>query len=116
MAEKIKRAFTASKKDNDFIYLDRVPSFESLETIGRAALAKPLPVQTPLSNSFVDLFAGLVPMSVHQAIAAYDTKKAELVNKEVGSLREATQLLNGYLNTTVYMCRLKFSFFKTTFR
>ncbi len=97
MADKIKRGFTSSKKDNDFIYLDRVPSCDSLEAIGRATLAKPTEVQSPMSSSFTDLFTGLVPMSVHQALAVYDSKKMDLVNKEIGRLREASQVLNGYV-------------------
>ena len=97
MADKIKKKLTSAKKDNDFIYLDKVPSFDSLDTIGRAVLAKPTAVQAPMSSSFTDLFPSLVPVAINQAISTYESKKAELVNKEVGRLREATQLLNGYV-------------------
>lgn len=45
---------------------------------------------------FLDLFEGLVPLSVQQALVAYDVRKAELVNSEIGKLRESTQMLNGY--------------------
>lgn len=45
----------------------------------------------------VDLFAGLVPMPVHQALAAYEVRKAELVNREINELRVATQFLNGFV-------------------
>ena len=43
---------------------------------------------------FLDLFEKLVPLSVHNAAIAYDNRKAEIVNREVGKLREATQLMN----------------------
>lgn len=46
---------------------------------------------------FLDLFEDLVPMSVQQALITYDVRKAELVNAEIGKLREATQILNGYV-------------------
>jgi len=46
---------------------------------------------------FLDLFENLVPISVQQALSAYDVRKAELVNLEIGKLREATQILNGYI-------------------
>ena len=95
MADKINRQYAQAKKDNDFIYLDKVPSQDSLAAVGRAALAKSLPVSTPMSSNFQDIFSRLVPMAVHQAMATYDSKKADLVNREVGRLRDATQALNG---------------------
>ena len=97
MADKIRKRRDSAKKDNDFIYLVQVPSMDSLESVGKAVLAKSTPIQMPMSNSFNDLFPSLVPVAVNQAVATYEAKKAELVNKEVGRLREATQLLNGYL-------------------
>ena len=45
-------------------------------------------------TNFVDLFEKLVPLSVHNATVAYDNRKAEIINREVGKLREATQLMN----------------------
>lgn len=44
-----------------------------------------------------DLFEDLVPISVQQALSAYDVRKTELVNSEIGKLRESTQILNGYV-------------------
>ena len=38
----------------------------------------------------------LVPLAVHGAMSAYETKKGQLVNAEIGRLREATQTMNGY--------------------
>lgn len=49
------------------------------------------------SASFTDLFESLVPVSVQQALAAYDTRKQEIVTSEIGKLRESTQLLNSIL-------------------
>ena len=99
MADKIKKKLASAKKDNDFIYLDQVPSFDSLESVGRAVLAKMTPIQNPMSSSFTDLFPSLVPVAINQAVSTYENKKAELINKEVGRLREATHLLNGYVVT-----------------
>lgn len=45
---------------------------------------------------FVDLFEELVPMTVHQSLAAYEVRKNELVTLEINKLRESTQLLNRY--------------------
>lgn len=46
---------------------------------------------------FIDLFAELLPVSIHHALSAYETRRNELVNYEVSNLREMTQLLNRYM-------------------
>lgn len=43
----------------------------------------------------LDLFDGLTPVVVHQAMAAWDVRKTEIINVEVGRMREANQMLNG---------------------
>lgn len=52
LVDKINRALTAAKKDNDFIYHDRVPDLKDLEPIGKASLVKSTPVVVPLSQKF----------------------------------------------------------------
>lgn len=53
---------------------------------------------SPFWNFFLtlvaDLFGDIVPVSVHQAMAAYDLRKTEIQNAEISKLRESTQLLN----------------------
>lgn len=49
---KIQRALEAAKKDNDFIYHDKIPDLKSLEPIGKAVVAKPTPLASPLSPKF----------------------------------------------------------------
>lgn len=73
-----------------------MPSSDSLPAIGRAPLAKALQLPKPASSNFIDLFAKLVPMAVHQALQTYESRKAEIVNFEIGRLKEATALLNRY--------------------
>ena len=46
-------------------------------------------------NSITDCFSKIVPLAVHQALMAFENRKAAIVNAEVGRLRENTQLLNG---------------------
>jgi programmed cell death 6-interacting protein len=43
---------------------------------------------------YADLFEELMPVAVHQALAAFDVRKTEIVNTEIMKLRESTQLLN----------------------
>ncbi|MEQ2171060.1 hypothetical protein GOODEAATRI_006811 [Goodea atripinnis] len=96
LTDKINRALTAAKKDNDFIYHDRVPEVKDLEHIGKAALVKATAIAPPLSQKYTDLFEKMVPMAVQQSMGIYGQRKAETVNKLVGMMREATNLCNGY--------------------
>ncbi|XP_074543302.1 programmed cell death 6-interacting protein isoform X2 [Halichoeres trimaculatus] len=97
LSDKINRALTAAKKDNDFIYHDRVPEVKDLEHIGKAALVKATAITPPLSQKFTDLFEKMVPMAVQQSMSIYNQRKAETVNRLVGTMREATNLCNGVL-------------------
>ncbi|XP_049821414.1 programmed cell death 6-interacting protein isoform X2 [Aethina tumida] len=97
LCDKAERNLTSAKKDNDFIYHERIPDIKSVEPIGKAQPAKALPVPHPMSQGFRDLFSELVPVGVHQALAAYDVRKTEIVNTEITRLRESTQELNGLL-------------------
>ncbi len=42
------------------------------------------------------MLENLVPLEVHNAMVDYEAKKGGLVQAEVGRMREATQLMNGY--------------------
>ncbi|KAM7384195.1 hypothetical protein PAMA_011508 [Pampus argenteus] len=97
LTDKINRALTAAKKDNDFIYHDRVPEVKDLEHIGKAALVKATAITPPISQKFTDLFEKMVPMAVQQSMSIYTQRKAETVNRLVGTMREATNLCNGVL-------------------
>lgn len=54
-SDKINRALTAAKKDNDFIYHDRVPDLKDLDPIGKATLVKSTPVSVPISQKFTGM-------------------------------------------------------------
>ncbi|KAI5621539.1 programmed cell death 6-interacting protein isoform X1, partial [Silurus asotus] len=97
LSDKISRALTAAKKDNDFIYHDRVPEAKDLEHIGKASLVKATTIQLPLSQKFADIFEKMVPMLVQQSVSIANSRRADMVNRLVGSLREATNLCNGVL-------------------
>ncbi|XP_037650442.1 programmed cell death 6-interacting protein isoform X1 [Sebastes umbrosus] len=97
LSDKINRALTAARKDNDFIYHDRVPEVKDVEHIGKAALVKSTTITPPLSQKFTDLFEKMVPMAVQQSMGIYGQRKTETVNRLVGTMREATNLCNGVL-------------------
>jgi len=46
-----------------------------------------------------DLFEKVVPLAIQQALTMFENRRAELVNREIGRLREATQLMNRYKET-----------------
>lgn len=98
-ATRAQRNLTEAKKDNDFIYNEMIPDINSLPGPGKAQLAKYLPIASPMSQNFKDLFADLVPVALHQAMAACDNRKNEIVNGEVMKLREATQAINSLLSS-----------------
>jgi hypothetical protein len=50
--DEIGKAAAAARKDNDFVYHERLPDPKSLETILAQPIAKPLPVTFPLTPDF----------------------------------------------------------------
>lgn len=54
-ANKAQRNLTEVKKDNDFIYHERIPDIKNVEAIGKAAVAKILPLPETFSSNFKGL-------------------------------------------------------------
>lgn len=53
---RIQRELQAARKDNDFIYHDKIPDLKTLPAIGKAAIAKPTAFPTkPMSEKFTGL-------------------------------------------------------------
>ncbi|XP_052872127.1 programmed cell death 6-interacting protein [Anopheles cruzii] len=99
-ATRAQKALADAKKDNDFIYNEIIPDISNLPGPGKAPLAKVLPMPAHLSSDgFTDIFGGLVPVAVNQALAACEGRKAEMVNGEIMRLREATTAMNGMLSS-----------------
>lgn len=44
--------------------------------------------------TFTDLFEKIVPLPVFEALTAFENRKSQLANMEIGRLREATALIN----------------------
>lgn len=40
----------------------------------------------------------MVPMAVQQSMGVYNQRKGDMVNRLVGTMREATNLCNGYVS------------------
>lgn len=88
-----------AKKENDFIYNATVPDPSTLESSGKFQLAKAIPITTPMSSNFKDLFSDLVPVALQHAIQNLEAQKTDIVNAEIMKLRDATQTLNGVLSS-----------------
>ncbi|KAJ8724698.1 hypothetical protein PYW08_016172 [Mythimna loreyi] len=95
-ATRAARQLASARKDNDFIYHERVPEPSALEPVARAAIAKALEPPARWGDSR-DLFERLVPLAVHQALQASAARRADLITQEINKLRDATQLLNSIL-------------------
>ena len=82
------------------LLFSRIPEERQLAAVAKAAVAKPSPLAAKLGNPDApELFESLVPVAVHQALAAYELRKTEIVNKEVDKLKEATNLANQLLSS-----------------
>ena len=97
--KKSERLLADAKKDNDFIYHERIPDEKHLQSIATKALAKMTPMPEKLGTSDKTLFDSLVAVPVHQALAAYDSRKSTMANAEIGKLKEATNMVNATLNS-----------------
>jgi len=51
-ANKAQRNLTDVKRDNDFIYHERIPDVKNLEAIGKASIAKLIPLPETFSSDF----------------------------------------------------------------
>lgn len=94
---KANTALEEAKKDNDFIYHAKIPDYKTLAAIGKAVLAKPSPLPDKFFPELPDMFEKLLPIGVQQAVLKLETRKQEIVNTEVASLRELSQTLNAIL-------------------
>lgn len=52
LVTKVDRNLVEARKDNDFIYHERIPDIKSVEPIGKAQPAKVLQVAHPMSQNF----------------------------------------------------------------
>lgn len=96
--KKTEKAVAVARKDNDFIYHERIPDAKSLEPVGKALVAKAtLPLPSPIGPPSKDLFEELCPVAVHQALSAYEGRKQDIINTEVTKLKDGTQLMNQLL-------------------
>lgn len=98
-SKRVERALVDAKKDNDFIYHERIPDVKTLGSIGRAAVVKATAVPEKFLPGEKELFEALMPVHIHQAMAAYELRKQELVGKELQRLKDGTNMMNEILSS-----------------
>lgn len=93
------------QKDNDLIYNAPVPSEATLSQVDKIAAATPIPIQevygTPEVQKTIgpDLFAKLIPLSVHESASVYSEEKAKIVRAEVEKSDIAESEVKAALNS-----------------
>ncbi|KAG8950847.1 bck1-like resistance to osmotic shock [Tulasnella sp. 424] len=91
-----------ASRDNDLIYEAVVPPEATLPVIDKLAVAQPIPIQEVYGNPEVqkvigpDMFARLIPLSVHESASVYSEQKAKLARAEVEKVEIAdSEALSG---------------------
>ncbi|XP_052237529.1 tyrosine-protein phosphatase non-receptor type 23-like isoform X2 [Dreissena polymorpha] len=88
----------AAKKDNDFVYHDKVPELDSLPEVKGASLVKGIPFNpSDPEVSGPDIFSKLVPMSAHETASLYSEEKATLLRRIASEIAEKNEELTQYL-------------------
>jgi tyrosine-protein phosphatase non-receptor type 23 len=107
-------AKSSATKDNDLIYHETLPSEASLPVIEKSNVADPVSIQEIYGSPDVqkvvgtDIFARLVPLSVHESASLYSEEKAKLVRNEA----ERCDLADGELQAALQHHGLPFALVK----
>ncbi|CAO3587926.1 unnamed protein product [Absidia cylindrospora] len=118
-----------AEKDNDVIYLEKIPSASALPPIQQFEMVQPVappdvadPVSLMLSNEQrsdslphpiigLPLFQKLVPFAVHQAASVYVDRKERIIKEDIiGRLDELTEVFD----STLQSLNLSATLFATT--
>uniref|UniRef100_A0A131YR60 Tyrosine protein phosphatase non receptor type 23 n=1 Tax=Rhipicephalus appendiculatus TaxID=34631 RepID=A0A131YR60_RHIAP len=92
--------FNAAKKENEFVYHERVPPVESLPEVKGANLVKGIsfsPTDPEISGP--DIFARLVPMEAHEASSIYSEEKARLLRSVTSHVERKNEELEAFLSS-----------------
>uniref|UniRef100_A0A131XBV6 Putative tyrosine protein phosphatase non-receptor type n=1 Tax=Hyalomma excavatum TaxID=257692 RepID=A0A131XBV6_9ACAR len=92
--------FKAAKKENEFVYHERVPPVESLPEVKGANLVKGIsfsPTDPEISGP--DIFARLVPIEAHEASSIYSEEKARLLRSVTSHVERKNEELQAFLSS-----------------
>ncbi|KAG8923815.1 bck1-like resistance to osmotic shock [Tulasnella sp. 408] len=94
-----------ASRDNELIYNAVVPAEATLPVIDKLTIAQPIPIQEVYANPDVqkvigpDMFAKLIPFSVHESASVYSEQKAKLARGEVEKVEIADSEARSGLET-----------------
>lgn len=93
LAMNINRNLERANKENDRVYLMRVPSPDSLPPLTGAALAKSTNVADVLDASKEKMFAGLVPDSSAKALSKYTEMVDDTIRTQAEKLQQESEIM-----------------------
>ena len=85
------------KKDNDFVYNEKITAPESLPEVKGASLVKCLQIDFDNLEDNQDLFTRLVSMKAHEISSVYDEEKAKILRQINEQVEEKNNQLNQFL-------------------
>ncbi|KHN77473.1 Tyrosine-protein phosphatase non-receptor type 23 [Toxocara canis] len=89
---------TNAKKENDFIYHERIPRREELTMVEGVSMVKPIGFEpTDRSIAGDDLFAALLPMNVLKSVSMYSEEKAKLKRAVFDRVEAKDRELDDYM-------------------
>lgn len=86
----MKRLLGAAERDNECVYMMRVPAAESLPALAGALLVKPAPMAPVLDAGKEKLLRSIVPDDSAKALSKYSEMVDELIRNEAASLTSAS--------------------------
>lgn len=88
-----------AKKENDFVYHEKVPTSDKLSEVKGASLVKGIPfsVSDP-EISGPDIFAGLVPIEAHETASIYSDRKDSILREVRAKIDHKNQELTTFMS------------------
>ncbi|XP_010918463.1 vacuolar-sorting protein BRO1 [Elaeis guineensis] len=86
------RNLERATKENDRVYLMRVPAAGSLSALPGASLVKPTPMGEVLDGSKERLFSGLVPDSSTKALSKYTEMVDDIIRTQAEKLQQGSEI------------------------
>ena len=98
---------TTAKRDNDMIYHDTIPSIDTLAPLEKLNSVKAIPFADLLPNGQADIpkivgsdiFAKLIPMSVHESSSVYSEEKSKLYRNQQKIVKEADDEIDATIHS-----------------
>ncbi|OWB54260.1 hypothetical protein B5S28_g105 [[Candida] boidinii] len=92
------------EKDNDFIYHDIIPNFNSLPEVKQMDSAKNLPIDKEYISKLIgkEIFDRIIPMSIHEQSSMYTEEQAKLLRSE----NEKCEIADEEFKSTLEFLRL----------